>query len=34
MLTKKLPGIPDKAVILEMGFGSVFAEQYKRKYKL
>lgn len=34
MLSKKLPGIPEKAVILEMGFGSQFAEQYKQKYKL
>ena len=34
MLSTKLPGVPDNAVIIEMGFGSQFAEQYKRKYKL
>lgn len=34
MLTKKLPGVPDNAVIIEMGFGTRFEEEYKRKYKL
>jgi len=31
---KKLVGIPEKAVILELGFGSVFEEKYRKKYKL
>jgi len=34
MLTKKLTGIPEKAIILEIGFGSELAERYKKKYKL
>lgn len=31
---KKLPGVPENAVILELGVGEYFIEQYKRKYKL
>mgnify|MGYP003648335601 FL=1 len=31
---KKLPGVPDKAVILELAVGDHFIEYYKRKYKL
>jgi len=34
ILEKKLPGIPDAAVYLEIGIGSEFETQYKRKYKL
>ena len=34
VLEKKLPGIPDTAVILEMGIGGIFEEKYKLKYKL
>ena len=28
----KLPGVPDKAVILELGVGKGLVEKYKRKY--
>ena len=28
----KLPGVPDKAVILELGVGKRIVEKYKRKY--
>lgn len=31
---KKLPGVPEKAVILDMAIGEQFIEYYKRKYKL
>ena len=31
---KKLPGVPENAVILELAVGDHFFEQYKRKYKL
>jgi hypothetical protein len=34
VLEAKLPGVPDIAVILEIGIGKCFEEQYKRKYKL
>jgi hypothetical protein len=34
ILERKIPGMPDNAVILEMGIGPQFAEQWKRKYKL
>jgi hypothetical protein len=34
ILEKKLPGIPDNAVILEIGMGDRFEQQYKIKYKL
>lgn len=30
----KLPGVPDKAEILELGVGESFIEKYKAKYKL
>ena len=31
---KKIPGIPDKAVILEVGFGETLVQSYMKKYKL
>lgn len=31
---KKLPGVPDKAIILELGVGKKLIESYKIKYKL
>jgi hypothetical protein len=31
---KKLIGVPDTAIIVEIGFGDMFEEQWKRKYKL
>ena len=31
---KKLPGVPDKAVILELAAGEHYIEAYKQKYKL
>ena len=31
---KKIPGIPDRAVILEMGIGTELETQYRKKYKL
>lgn len=35
VLTKaKIPGIPEKAIILEVGMGSVFEEKFKEKYNL
>lgn len=34
ILTKKLPGVPDTAVIVELGIGEVFETQWKQKYKL
>jgi len=34
ILDKKLPGVPDTAVILEIGMGSRFEQQLKTKYKL
>lgn len=34
ILEKSLPGVPDNAVVLEMGIGTGFVEQWKRKYKL
>jgi hypothetical protein len=34
VLERTLPGVPDSAVILEMGIGSGFSDQWKRKYKL
>ena len=30
----KLPGVPDKAVILELGVGESFINIWKSKYKL
>ena len=34
ILDKKLPGIPDNAVIVEIGVGRLFEEKWKIKYKL
>jgi len=34
ILEKKLPGIPDTAVIVEIGLGAEFEEKWKIKYKL
>lgn len=34
VLERKIPGIPDTAVILEMGIGLEFQRQWKQKYKL
>jgi len=35
VLTKtKIPGIPEKAIILEVGMGSTFEEKFKEKYNL
>ena len=34
ILDKKLPGVPDTAVILELGIGSLFETIWKQKYKL
>ena len=30
----KLPGVPDKAVILELGVGETMINEYKLKYNL
>jgi hypothetical protein len=30
----KLPGVPDKAVMLELGVGESFIDIWKSKYKL
>ena len=34
LTAKKLPGVPEKAVILDVGVGNSFIEEYKEKYKL
>lgn len=34
LTAKKLVGIPENAIILEMGMGTMFEEQWKQKYKL
>lgn len=34
VLEEKLPGISDKAIVLEIGVGSKFEEKYKKKYGL
>lgn len=34
VLERKIPGIPDTAVILEIGIGDRFEQQWKTKYKL
>lgn len=34
VIVKKLPGIPDNAVIVEMGLGNGFEQKWKTKYKL
>jgi hypothetical protein len=31
---KRIIGVPDTAVILEMGIGKMLEEQYRKKYKL
>tara|TARA_Y100000389_G_scaffold107739_1_gene104788 strand:- start:210 stop:422 length:213 start_codon:yes stop_codon:yes gene_type:complete len=31
---KKMPGVPDNAVILELAIGESFINTYKQKYKL
>lgn len=33
-LNFNLPGIPEKAIIKEVGIGKSFVEKYKKKYKL
>ena len=32
VLEEKLPGIPEKAIVLEIGVGSIFEARYKKKY--
>ena len=32
--TPKLPGVPENAVILEVGVGKSFIKQYQEKYNL
>ena len=34
LTAKKLVGVPEDAIILEMGMGNDFESQWKRKYKL
>lgn len=34
VLTTKLPGIPNNAVLLEVGVGSKFQDIWSKKYKL
>jgi len=34
ILGRKIPGVPDTAVILEFGFGELFEQKWKLKYKL
>jgi hypothetical protein len=34
LTAKKLPGVPDKAEILELGVGQGFIEKYQSKYNL
>ena len=34
ILEKKLPGIPDNAVIVEIGMGERFEQKWKTKYNL
>jgi hypothetical protein len=34
VLERKIPGIPDNAIILEIGMGELFEQKYKQKYKL
>jgi hypothetical protein len=31
---KKLPGVPETAVVLELAIGEMFVDRYKQKYKL
>jgi len=34
ILDKKLPGIPDNEVIVELGMGELFEQKWKTKYNL
>ena len=34
ILTKKMHGIPEDVIILDVGVGSAFVERYKKKHKL
>ena len=34
ILEKKLPGVPDNAIIVELGIGEIFEQKFKLKYKL
>tara|TARA_R100000734_G_C3292105_1_gene83805 strand:+ start:597 stop:977 length:381 start_codon:yes stop_codon:yes gene_type:complete len=34
LTAKKLPGVPEKAIILDIGVGSSFIEEYSKKYNL
>ena len=34
ILTKKMHGIPESAIILDIGVGKSFIETYKKKHKL
>ena len=34
LTAKKLVGVPENAIILEMGMGTMFEKQWKQKYKL
>ena len=34
ILTKKMHGIPESAIILDVGVGKAFIETYKKKHKL
>jgi len=34
VLERKIPGIPDNAVILEIAMGEIFENKLKHKYKL
>ena len=34
LTAKKLPGVPEKAVILDVGVGHSFIEEYQKKYNL
>jgi hypothetical protein len=34
VLEKKLPGVPDNAVIVEIGLGELFEQKWKTNYKL
>ena len=34
VLTKKIHGIPESAIILDVGVGKSFIETYKKKHKL
>ncbi len=31
---KKMPGVPEKAIVLELGVGSKFEELWRKKYNL